>query len=221
MVRLPFRDRLEAGRFLGEKLLACKFPQDTIILALPRGGVPVAYAVADTLGLPLDVVVVRKLGVPMQPELAMGAIAGAGTLILEDAIIREFQIPEATVTSVIRSERSELERRERLYRKGRAAPDLQNRTVILIDDGMATGSTMYAAALYANSFRPAAVIVAVPVSSAQVGRQFKPLIADCISLATPSPFHSVSTWYSDFQQVTDSEVQHLLDRNQQQPSRRM
>lgn len=216
MVQLPFSNRFEAGRLLGSRLLTNKWPEDTIVLALPRGGVPVGSAVASILGAPLDVVVVRKLGVPRQPELAMGAIAGAGVRILDEDLIRHLGISDATVDSIVAKEAAELERRERLYRKGRSAPDLHDRTVILVDDGLATGSTMSAAVHYVNKFQPAAVIVAVPIGSAQACQQFRSLVADCVCLATPEPLYSVGAWYADFQQMTDSEVQQWLDQHNRQ-----
>ncbi len=216
MVQLPFSDRFEAGRLLGSRLITGKWPEDTIVLALPRGGVPVGSAVASLLGAPLDVVVVRKLGVPRQPELAMGAIASAGIRILDEDLIRDLGISDATVDSVVAKEAVELERRERLYREERPAPDLHDRTVILVDDGLATGSTMSAAVRFVNRFQPAAVTVAVPVGSAQACQQVRSLGATCICLATPEPLNSVGAWYADFQQTTDCEVQQLLDRHHRQ-----
>ena len=216
MVPLPFSDRFEAGRLLSTTLISGKWPEDTIVLALPRGGVPIGSAVASMLGAPLDVVVVRKVGVPHQPELAMGAIAGAGIRILDEDLIQDLGISDATVDSVVAKEAVELERRERLYRKGRPAPDLHDRTVILVDDGLATGSTMSAAVRYVNTFQPAAVTVAVPIGSAQACQQIRSLGATCICLATPEPLYSVGAWYADFQQTTDSEVQRLLDRHHRQ-----
>ena len=216
MVQLPFSDRFEAGRLLGCRLITGKWPEDTIVLALPRGGVPIGSAVASMLGAPLDVVVVRKVGVPHQPELAMGAIAGAGIRILDEDLIQDLGISGATVDSVVAKEAVELERRERLYRKGRPAPELHDRTVILVDDGLATGSTMSAAVHYVNTFQPAAVTVAVPIGSAQACQQIRSLGATCICLATPEPLYSVGAWYADFQQTTDSDVQRLLDRHHRQ-----
>ena len=214
MLQLPFRDRFEAGRLLGSKLVTRKWPEDTIVLALPRGGVLVGSAVASVLDVPLDIVIVRKLGVPRQPELAMGAIAGAGVRILDEDLIRQLGIPDATVHAIAGREAVELERRENIYRKGRPAPDLFDRTVILVDDGLATGSTMSAAVHYVNKFQPAAVIVAVPIGSVQVCREFRSRVADCVCLATPEPLHSVGTWYSDFRQITDAEVQQLLHKSE-------
>lgn len=216
MVQLPFSDRFEAGRLLSTTLISGKWPEDSIVLALPRGGVPIGYAVASILGAPLDVVVVRKVGVPHQPELAMGAIAGAGIRILDEDLIRDLGISDDTVDSVVAKEAVELERRERLYRKGRPVPDLHDRTVILVDDGLATGLTMSAAVRYVNTFQPAAVTVAVPIGSAQACQKIRSMGATCICLATPEPLYSVGAWYADFQQTTDSDVQQLLDRHHRQ-----
>jgi putative phosphoribosyl transferase len=146
MVHVPFRDRGEAGRLLAEELASRKLPLNTIVLALPRGGVPIGLTVAKALHAPLDVVVVRKLGVPWQPELAMGAIAGGSGRVLDERLIRELRISHEEVNAVISRERMEAERREKLYRGGRPAPDLRGRTVVLVDDGLATGSTMVVAA---------------------------------------------------------------------------
>lgn len=182
-----------------------------MVLALPRGGVVVGSAVANMLGVPLDIIVVRKLGVPLQPELAMGAIAGDGVRILDEDLIRNLGISHATVDRVVKLETGELERRERLYRKGSPAPNLHGRTVILVDDGLATGSTMLAAVHYVNRFQPAAVIVAVPVASVQVCQRFRSRAIACLCLATPDPLPSVGEWYADFEPTTDSEVQQLLE----------
>ncbi len=217
MLQLPFSDRFEAGRLLGSRLLARRWPQETIVLALPRGGVPVGSAVAGMLGAPLDVVVVRKVGVPGQPEVAMGAIAGAGIRLLDEDLIWDLGITHAAVDSVVAKEAVELERRERLYRRGRPMPDLHHRTVILVDDGLATGSTMCAAFHYVNKFHPAAVIVAVPIGSVEACQKLRSLGADCVCLATPQPLHSVGSWYCDFSQTTDSDVQRLLDQHHRQP----
>lgn len=217
MIQLPFSDRLEAGRLLGSRLLTRKWPEDTIVLALPRGGVPVASVVASMLAAPLDVVVVRKVGVPQQPELAMGAIAGAGIRTLDEDLIWELGISHAVVDTVIAKAAVELERREHLYRRGRPAPALHGRTVIVVDDGLATGSTMSAALEYVNRCQPAAIIVAVPIGSVEACQKVQSVGAQCVCLATPKPLHSVGTWYSDFTQTTDSDVQILMDQHYRQP----
>lgn len=210
MLELPFRDRAEAGRLLGAQLAGRKLPKDSIVLALPRGGVPVAFEVARALGLPLDVIVVRKLGVPWQPELAMGAIASGGIRVLDEELIRQERISPEDVEAIAAREEHEAERREQLYRAGRAALELRNRTVILVDDGLATGSTMRAAVKCVKSLQPSAVIVAVPVASRQACAHLRHVVDECVCLAVPEPFGSVGEWYQDFRQTSDAEVRDLL-----------
>jgi len=210
MIQLPFADRTEAGRFLAAELATPKLPADVIVLALPRGGLPVGWEVAKKLGAPLDVVIVRKLGVPWQPELAMGAIAGGSIRTLDQELIRTLRISREEIEAVIARESAELQRREKLYRKGRPALDLRGRTVLLVDDGLATGSTMLVAARYVRSLKPARTLIAVPVGSVQACRRLKKEADDCICLATPEPFSAVGEWYADFPQVNDSEVQRFL-----------
>lgn len=217
MFPLPFRDRGEAGRLLAEELASRKLPPNTIVLALPRGGVPIGLTVAKALHAPLDVVVVRKLGVPWQPELAMGAIAGRSGRVLDERMIGELRISQEEVDAVISRERMEAERREKLYRGGRPAPDLRGRTVVLVDDGLATGSTMVVAARYVRSLKPGRLIIAVPIASAQASQRVRMEADSCVCLATPEHFVAVGEWYSDFRQVGDCEVQHLLE----QASRRL
>jgi len=221
MIKLPFRDRSEAGRLLGMAVAKRGFPENTfaentIVLGLPRGGVVVAAVVANILRAPLDFVMVRKLGVPWQPELAMGAIAGGRIRILDQALIEDLGVTSAEVDAVVLKEMDEVERRERLYRHEKLAPDLHDWTVILVDDGLATGSTMLAAVHYVNSFRPAKVIVAVPVGSSQACRRLESVVDECVCLAMPEPFGSVGAWYADFHQTTDMEVQQLLAQNRRQ-----
>lgn len=187
--------------------------ENTIVLGLPRGGVVVGSAIAGTLRVPLDVVVVRKLGVPSQPELAMGAIAGSRIRVLDNNLVEELCISEAEVEAVVLKEMEEVERRERLYRDERPAPDLHGWTVILAEDGLATGFSMMAAVEYVNSFRPAAVVIAVPVGSTSACDWLKRFVTECVCLATPEPFVSVGTWYADFHQVTDDEVRKLMGQN--------
>jgi len=212
MLQLPFRDRAEAGRLLGARLAESSFPKDAIVLGLPRGGVPVASEVAQTLGLPLDVIVVRKLGVPWQPELAMGAIASGGVLVLDQSLIRMEGISQEDVEAVAAREEQEAERREQLYREGRPALELQNRTVILVDDGLATGSTMRAAVKCVKGLHPSAVIVAVPVASRQASEYLRHVADECVCMAVHEPFGSVGEWYRDFRQTSDAEVRDLLRR---------
>ena len=210
MVQLPFADRSEAGRALAAELGRRKFKGSLIVLALPRGGLPVGLEVAKALGAPLDVVMVRKLGVPWQPELAMGAVAGGSFQTIDEELIAELDIPRKQVDAAIARERAEIARREKLYRGDRCALDLRNRTVILVDDGLATGSTMVVAARFVRSLKPRKTIVAVPVGSVEACGWLKKEVGDCICLATPQPFSAVGLWYTDFRQVTDAEVRRCL-----------
>jgi putative phosphoribosyl transferase len=209
MVELPFQDRAEAGRWLGAELATRKLTPEVVVLALPRGGLPVGLAVAQALKAPLDVVVVRKLGVPWQPELAMGAIAGE-TCVLDHQLIRDLGISGEEVEEAVARETKEMTRRERLYRGALAPFDLRGRTVVLVDDGLATGSTMTAAACYVRGLHPQRLIVAVPVGSSAACRRLREEADECICLASPEPLYSVGEWYSDFRQVTDAEVQEIL-----------
>lgn len=209
MVDLPFRDRSEAGRLLAAELESRKLGTNAIVLALPRGGLPVGLEVAEALKAPLDVVVVRKLGVPWQPELAMGAIAG-GTRVLDPKVIRGLGISDDEIEAVAAREAKEMERREKLYRGGLPAPNLGGRTVVLVDDGLATGSTMVAAARYVRSTRPQKLIVAVPVGTSEACSRLSVEADECICLAMPEPFFAVGEWYTDFRQVTDREVEDIL-----------
>ena len=211
MIQLPFTDREEAGRLLAAALGMMNLPANAIVLALPRGGLPVGLQVAKKLNAPLDVVIVRKLGVPWQPELAMGAIASGSFQTLDQDLIRELGISREDVDAVIHKERAEVERREKLYRKGLPALDLRGKTALLVDDGLATGSTMLVAARYVRSLKPARMLIAVPVGSVQACERLKPEADDCVCLATPEPFMAVGQWYADFPQVNDSEVQRFLE----------
>jgi len=213
MVDLPFQDRSEAGRLLGAELASRKLPVNTIILALPRGGLPVGAEVAEALKAPLDVVVVRKLGVPWQPELAMGAIAG-GTRVLDHQLIRDLRISNKEVEAVVARETKEVERREKLYRGGLPALDLRARTVVIVDDGLATGSTMLAATRHIRSFHPERLIIAVAVGSSDACNRLRREADECICLAMPEPFFAVGEWYTDFRQVTDDEVRDILKNSQ-------
>lgn len=213
MIQLPFRDRVEAGRLLAAELASYKLPSDRIVLALPRGGVPVGSEVARILHAPLDVVVVRKLGVPWQPELAMGAIAGGPVEVLNHQLIAEIKISQEDIHAALKKGREEVERREKLYRGGRPAPDLRSRTVLLVDDGLATGSTMLAAVRYVRTFKPAKTMIAVPVGSAEACERLKREVDEFLCLATPEPFTAVGEWFIDFRQVSDADVQGLLEEN--------
>ena len=207
-----FYDRHEAGTELARSLEPYAAQEDAIVLALPRGGVPVAYEVAIALGLPLDVILVRKLGVPYQPELAMGAIARGGVAIIDERLIQNLGISEYEVAQIADAERFELERREKAYRGEAKPPDLCGKIVILVDDGLATGSSMKAAIMAARRLAAARVVVAVPVAPQQTVGEMQRLADDVICLMTPAPFRSVGQWYTDFGQVEDADVTDLLAR---------
>jgi predicted phosphoribosyltransferase len=183
-----------------------------LVLALPRGGVPVAFEVARSLHAPLDVFLVRKLGVPGHPELAMGAIASGGVRALNEDVLRVLQIPEEVIDSVAEEEQQELVRREQLYRGARPAPDVRGRTVILINDGLATGSTMRAAVAALRQQQPARIVVAVPVGAPETCAELQDEADQMVCARMPEPFHAVGLWYSDFAQTTDDEVRELLER---------
>ena len=209
--RQVFADRHAAGAEVAARLDHLVERGDTIVLALPRGGVPVGYEVAQRLKAPLDIFLVRKLGVPGHEELAMGAIASGGVRVLNDDVIRWYGIPTEAIDSVARKELAELERREREYRPGRPAPQLQGKTVILVDDGLATGSTMRAAVQAARAQRPARIVVAVPVGAPETCRELAAIADEVVCARTPQPFSAVGQWYRDFSQTTDDEVRALLE----------
>ncbi|MCW2978265.1 MAG: putative phosphoribosyl transferase [Actinomycetia bacterium] len=210
MESLRFRGRTEAGRYLAERLSGYAGRDDVIVLALPRGGVPVGYEVAKALGVPLDVFVVRKVGVPGREELAMGAIASGGLLVLDQGVVRALGVSREQIERAVEAELRELQRREAAYRDGRGPPQLEGKTVILVDDGLATGSTMRAAALAVRQANPARIVVAVPVAAAETCDEFRDVVDDIVCGVTPRPFRAVGLWYDDFSQTTDEEVRELL-----------
>ena len=205
-----FRDRREAGRRLAEMLRPMATSGDLVVLGLPRGGIPVAFEVASLLDAPLDVCTVRKLGVPGHQEVAMGAIASGGVQLLDARTIRELQIPRYEIERTLARERLELERRERAYRGGRATVEVRGRTVILVDDGLATGASMTAAVTALRRRGPRAIVVAAPVASTSACAALRRVANGCVCVATPEPFYGVGQWYMDFEQTTDEEVRELL-----------
>ncbi len=207
-----FRDRTDAGQHLAARLTAYADRPDVLVLALPRGGVPVAFEVARALNAPLDVFIVRKLGVPGHEELAMGAIATGGVRVLNNDVVQGLRIPSDVLDRVTADEQRELERRERAYRGDRPAPHVQGRTVILIDDGLATGATMRAAVAALRQQQPARIVVAVPTASPATCEEFRAEVDEIVCAITPDPFYGVGRWYDDFSQTSDEEVHSLLDR---------
>jgi putative phosphoribosyl transferase len=212
----PFRDRRDAGKKLARKLFAYAARPDVTILALPRGGVPVGYEVARALNAPLDIFIVRKLGMPGREELAIGAIASGGIRILNKDIIRMLSIPDEVINFVVKRELQELQRREDLYRGGRTAPEARDRTVILIDDGLATGASMRAAVAGLRAQHPARIVVAVPAAAPETCDAFQSEVDEIICASTPEPFYGVGHWYEDFSQTTDEEVRNLLQEANRQ-----
>jgi predicted phosphoribosyltransferase len=210
-----FADRREAGRELAKLIPPVAHGEDVVVLALPRGGVPVAYEIARALGATLDVFLVRKLGTPGHPELAMGAIASGGIKVLNDEVVQALRIRPEHIAAVARQEQAELERRDAAYRKGRTLPSLANRVVVLVDDGLATGSTMRAAVEAVKQQRPSRVIVAVPVGAPETCRTLRDTADEVICARMPEPFSAVGQWYRDFSQTTDEEVNVLLDEHRQ------
>jgi predicted phosphoribosyltransferase len=205
-----FADRRDAGRHLGRHLFQFADRQDVVVLALPRGGVPVGFEVARALRAPLDVFVVRKLGLPGYAELAMGAIASGGVRVMNEDVLSWHRPSEAAIEAVTRREQVELERREREYREDRLPLAIDGKTVILVDDGLATGSTMRAAVLAVRRLRPARVIVAVPVGAVETCEAVRRVADDVVCPVTPDPFSAVGLWYIDFSQTTDDDVRRLL-----------
>ena len=207
-----YRDRVDAGKQLAKQLTDYADRDDLLVLALPRGGVPVAYEVAKALRAPMDIFLVRKLGVPGHEELAMGAISTGGVRVLNDDVVDYLRIPGEVIDAVAADELKELERRERAYRGDRPEPDVRGKTVILIDDGLATGSTMRAAAAALRQQNPARIVVAVPVSAPQTCDEYRMGVDEIICAKTPEPFLGVGMWYEDFSQTTDDEVHDLLEK---------
>lgn len=214
-----FQNRTHAGRVLAGMLAGYRDRDDLLVLALPRGGVPVAFEIANALHAPLDVFLVRKLGVPGQEELAMGAIATGGIRVLNHALVKYLGVPDHVIDSATAAEQAELDRREQAYRGMREAPDVRGRIVILVDDGLATGSTMRAAVAALRQQKPARIIVAVPVAAASTCQEFREEVDEIICATTPDPFYGVGQWYEDFSQTTDEEVRDLLKRAAQEYER--
>ena len=205
-----FKNRSDAGAKLAAKVKAAGYGADALVLGLPRGGVPVAFEVAEALGAPLDVFIVRKLGVPGREELAMGAIASGGVRVLNEDIINSLRISKKDIEGVAERERLELTRREQLYRGERPFPELEGHTVMLVDDGLATGASMRAAVAAVRQREPAHVVVAVPVAAPEVCAEFRREVDDVICLETPQPFYGVGMWYNSFPQTSDEEVRESL-----------
>lgn len=213
-IGLPFENRAHAGRLLAANLQEYRGRPDVLVLGLPRGGVPVAFEVAQTLGAPLDVYLVRKLGVPGHAELAMGAIASGGVRVLNQGRVRSMRISPQQLEAVTRAEEAELRRQERVYRGDRPPPAVSGRTVILVDDGLATGATMQAAVAALRSAGPKEVVVAVPVAPPETCAELEAEADRVVCAVTPEPFYAVGAWYRDFSQTSDDEVRELLRRNQ-------
>lgn len=216
-MKQQYADRREAGAELARRLGEFRGRDDVVVLGLPRGGVPVAFEIAVALAAPLDVFVVRKLGVPGHAELAMGAIASGGVRVLNDDVLAWYSVPEAAIETVARAEAQELERREREYRGGQPLTDVAGRVVILVDDGLATGSTMKAAVQAIRFLRPARILVAVPVGAPDTCHALESMADEVVCARTPEPFSAVGLWYRDFSQTSDEEVRALLERRRGNP----
>ena len=211
-----FQNRTEAGKLLALRLKPLIHDPNAIVLALPRGGVPVGFEVAQMLEADLDIFLVRKLGVPGHEELAMGAIASGGVRVLNYTLIEQLGLPADVIDRITRHEREEIERRERLYREGRSALPVDGRTIILVDDGLATGATMLAATRALRTQRPKTIMVAVPVASYDACEEFRRHVDTIVCGETPEPFYAVGAWYEDFSQTSDAEVRALLERAAQE-----
>ena len=205
-----YRDRRHAGRILAQALHAYAGRDDVVVLGLPRGGVPVAFEVAQALAAPLDVYVVRKLGVPGHEEYAMGAIASGGVRVLNEDAVSALRISQRTIDAVAAEQQRELERREKLYRGDRPPADFRGRTVIVVDDGLATGATMHAAVKALRERHPARIVVAAPTAAADTCERLRAVADEVVCPSTPEPFRAVGLWYEDFDQTSDDEVRELL-----------
>lgn len=214
-----FRDRIDAGRHLAARLAPYAGRDDVTVLALPRGGVPVGYEVARALHAPLDVFIVRKLGVPGHEEYAMGAVASGGTRILNDEVVRYLRIGADAVERASRRARAEIDRRERAYRGDHGPAPVQGRTVIVVDDGIATGATIRVASRALRERRPEQIVIATPVASPDTLALLRREVDDVVCVSTPDPLHSVGLWYVDFAQTSDEEVVHLLQRASRERTR--
>jgi putative phosphoribosyl transferase len=208
--RQPYEDRRHAGVELAARLRHLKGRPDVVVLALPRGGVPVAYEVARALDAPLDIFLVRKLGLPGHRELAMGAIASGGVRVLNDDVVSWYRVPQSVIDAMAREEQAELDRSERTYRAGHTPAELNGRVVVLVDDGLATGSTMKAAVEAVRAHTPVRIVVAVPVGSPETCREFAEVADEIVCARAPDRFAAVGQWYRDFSQTTDEEVHDLL-----------
>jgi predicted phosphoribosyltransferase len=209
---MAFPNRYVAGQWLATKLQDYANRPDVIVLALPRGGVPVAFEVATALHVPMDVFIVRKLGVPGHEELAMGAIASGGVRLLNQNVIQGFGIPQNLIEMITEKEQRELERQEREYREGRPPLDVRGKTVILVDDGLATGASMHVAVAALKQKHPAHIVIAVPVAAQETCNEFQGEVDQVVCSVTPEPFWSVGQWYDDFSQISNEEVRDLLRR---------
>jgi putative phosphoribosyl transferase len=207
-----FRNRIDAGRQLAARLVPYAGREDVLVLGLPRGGVPVAFEIAMALDAPLDVFIVRKLGLPGHEEFGIGAIASGNVRVVDEAVLRTYDVDPDALEHITDRERLELERRERRYRDDRDLPTIEDRVVILVDDGLATGSTMRAAITALRMKRPSKIVVAVPVGARETCTAVATLVDEVICLETPEPFYAVGLWYEDFEQTDDAEVHELLER---------
>ncbi|MGC1955307.1 MAG: phosphoribosyltransferase [Gammaproteobacteria bacterium] len=216
---LPFDHRVQAGQLLGQALHKYAQRPDVLVLALPRGGVPVGFEIAKAIGAPLDVMMVRKLGAPGREELAMGAIASGGIRILNPDVVAGLGIPEKIIQTVAAKEQQELERRSHAYRGGRVFPEVKEQCLIVVDDGLATGATMRAAVVALRAKAPARIVVAVPVAPPSSVEQIRQEADEVVCLETPEPFFGVGRWYRDFPQTTDQEVKDLLARSREKSRR--
>ena len=208
---VPFLNRVDAGKHLAARLNAYANRADVVVLGLPRGGVPVAFEVAQSLHAPLDVCIVRKLGVPDRKELAMGAIGMGGVVVINPDVIESWRISQAELDRVVAEEQQELERRDRLYRCGRPAPVVKGKVVVLVDDGIATGATVKAAISTLQQHNPKRIVVATPIAPQSICEELEANVARVVCLATPDPFFAIGQWYEDFDQTSDAEVQQLLN----------